>query len=151
MFIQSQHSNTSGGVALQHIHKKRRLEHQQQQVDYSNGDNLYALNAGGIVNNLNQTVVQRHVQRTLNTNNNVQNKSPNGGVPQQFIRASTIKLLDTYQRCGQKLQYVGVLPLTEGESEVDSYELASALSVNVATFASDVSMYAPSRACCPPC
>nr|CAD7464727.1 unnamed protein product [Timema tahoe] len=102
MFIQSQHSNTSGGVALQHIHKKRRLDHHQQQVDYSNGDNLYALNAGGIVNNLNQTVVQRHVQRTLNTNNNVQNKSPNGGVPQQFIRASTIKLLDTYQRCGQK-------------------------------------------------
>ncbi|CAG2062892.1 unnamed protein product, partial [Timema podura] len=103
MFIQSQHSNTSGGVALQHIHKKRRLDHHQQQVDYSNGDNLYALNAGGIVNNLNQTVVQRHVQRTLNTNNNVQNKSPNGGVPQQFIRASTIKLLDTYQRCGQKV------------------------------------------------
>nr|CAD7577968.1 unnamed protein product [Timema californicum] len=98
MFSQSQHSNTSGGVALQHIHKKRRLDHQQQRVDYSNGDNLYALNAGGVVNNLNQTVVQR----TLNTNNNVQNKSPNGGVPQQFIRASTIKLLDTYQRCGQK-------------------------------------------------
>lgn len=102
MFIQSQHSgNSSSGVALQHSHKKRKVEHQQQ-VDYSSEDNLYSLNAGNVVNNVSQSVVQRHTHRTQNTNNNVQHKSPSGGMPQQFIRASTIKLLDTYQRCGQK-------------------------------------------------
>ncbi|XP_023719375.1 homeodomain-interacting protein kinase 2 isoform X5 [Cryptotermes secundus] len=102
MFIQSQHSsNSSSGVALQQGHKKRKVEHQQQ-VNYSGGDNLYSLNAGNVVNNVSQSVVQRHAHRTQNTNNNVQHKSPSGGMPQQFIRASTIKLLDTYQRCGQK-------------------------------------------------
>ncbi|XP_021942951.1 homeodomain-interacting protein kinase 2 isoform X4 [Zootermopsis nevadensis] len=101
MFIQSQHSNnSSSGVALQQGHKKRKVEHQQ--VEYLGGDNLYSLNAGTVVNNVNQSVVQRHTHRTQNTNNNVQHKSPSGGMPQQFIRASTIKLLDTYQRCGQK-------------------------------------------------
>lgn len=107
MFIQSQHSsNSSSGVALQHGHKKRKVEHQQQ-VDYSGGDNLYSLNAGNVVNNVSQSVVQRHTHRTQNTNNNVQHKSPSGGMPQQFIRASTIKLLDTYQRCGQKVSCIG--------------------------------------------
>ncbi|XP_066998883.2 homeodomain-interacting protein kinase 2 [Anabrus simplex] len=102
MFIQSQHNSNSSGVALQQVHKKRKVEHQQQ-VDYTGaGDNLYALNASNAVTNLNQSVVQRHTHRSQNTNNNVQHKSPNVGMPQQFIRASTIKLFDTYQRCGQK-------------------------------------------------
>ena len=30
-------------------------------------------------------------------------RSPNT-IPQTFVRASTIKLLDTYQRCGQKVR-----------------------------------------------
>lgn len=108
MFIQSQHSsNSSSGVALQQGHKKRKVEHQQQ-VNYSGGDNLYSLNAGSVVNNVSQSLVQRHSHRTQNTNNNVQHKSPSGGMPQQFIRASTIKLLDTYQRCGQKVSFIPI-------------------------------------------
>jgi homeodomain interacting protein kinase len=110
MFIQSQHSgNSSSGVALQQGHKKRKVEHQQQ-VDYSGGDVLYSLNAGNVVNNVSQSVVQRHAHRTQNSNNNVQHKSPSGGMPQQFIRASTIKLLDTYQRCGQKVSFIPIGP-----------------------------------------
>lgn len=95
MFIQSQHSGTSSsGVVLQHNHKKRKLDHLQQ--DYSSeGNSVYSLNGGNL--NLSQSVVQG------SNRNNVQHKSPNGVMPQNFIRASTIKLLDTYQRCGQKV------------------------------------------------
>lgn len=33
----------------------------------------------------------------------VSHKSPQAIIPNNVIRASTIKLLDTYQRCGQKV------------------------------------------------
>ncbi|XP_071442211.1 homeodomain-interacting protein kinase 2 isoform X2 [Hetaerina americana] len=93
MFIQSQHSGTSSsGVVLQHSHKKRKLEHLQQ--EYSDSNNIYTLNPASI--SVSQTAIHR------SNRNNVQHKSPSGGMPQNFIRASTIKLLDTYQRCGQK-------------------------------------------------
>ncbi|CAH1174185.1 unnamed protein product [Phaedon cochleariae] len=36
------------------------------------------------------------------SNDNVSHSSPSGGNQQPYVRASTIKLLDTYQRCGQK-------------------------------------------------
>ncbi|KAF5294896.1 hypothetical protein FQR65_LT10694 [Abscondita terminalis] len=78
MFIQSQQlgtSSSSGAVQT----KKRKAEHYinepfvQQQTAYS-------------VNNSSQTELNH--------------ASPNNQQP--FVRASTIKLLDTYQRCGQK-------------------------------------------------
>ncbi|KAG8229821.1 hypothetical protein J437_LFUL008189 [Ladona fulva] len=94
MFIQSQHSGTSSsGVVLQHNQKKRKLEHLQQ--DYSDTTNIYTLNPASI--SVSQTAIHR------SNRNNVQHKSPSGGLPQNYIRASTIKLLDTYQRCGQKI------------------------------------------------
>ncbi|XP_046395394.1 homeodomain-interacting protein kinase 2 isoform X5 [Ischnura elegans] len=93
MFIQSQHSGTSSsGVVLQNSHKKRKLDHLPQ--EYSDSNNIYTLNPANI--SVNQTAIHR------SNRNNVQHKSPSGGMPQNFIRASTIKLLDTYQRCGQK-------------------------------------------------
>ncbi|KAK5643997.1 hypothetical protein RI129_007842 [Pyrocoelia pectoralis] len=78
MFIQSQQLGTSSSSGVVQT-KKRKTEHYisepflQQQTAYS-------------VNNSSQTDLN-HV-------------SPNNQQP--FVRASTIKLLDTYQRCGQK-------------------------------------------------
>jgi homeodomain interacting protein kinase len=110
MFIQSYHTgNSSSGVALLHSHKKRKLEHQQN--DYLvGGDNssLITSSSSNGTTYLNPGVVQSqrqsHRSRNTSINNVVPLRSPGGGVPQQFIRASTIKLLDTYQRCGQKVR-----------------------------------------------
>lgn len=111
MYIHPNHNgNSSSGVATQLGLKKRRLD---LQVDYTTtgcGDNTGSLigHGNGGVTYLNSSVVQvqhRQAHRSLNAPlNNVQVRSPGGGVPQQFIRASTIKLLDTYQRCGQKVR-----------------------------------------------
>lgn len=78
MFIQSQQlvTNSSSGVVQS---KKRKAEHYISE-QFLPQDSTYA------VNNSNQTELN--------------NASPNNQQP--FVRASTIKLLDTYQRCGQK-------------------------------------------------
>lgn len=82
MFIQSHQLVTSSSGAVQP--KKRKIEnffHEQCVVQST---------AAIAVNNSSQT--------ELELNNNA---SP--GNQQPFVRASTIKLLDTYQRCGQKV------------------------------------------------
>ncbi|XP_065343539.1 homeodomain-interacting protein kinase 2 isoform X2 [Cloeon dipterum] len=129
MFISPQHSGTtsSSGASIisaagttgtstssgvhnhyqlhpQHIisHKKRKLEHGQ--VEYLNGTSAVANDTTTFAQSsaYSQTsVVQPHFHRSRSHHKN----SPNGAaglLPQNFIRASTIKLLDTYQRCGQK-------------------------------------------------
>lgn len=73
MFTQTT-SQCTGSGSIQVAHKKRKLEH----VSAEYGVSLRRPSNGQLC------------------------KSP-GGVPQNFIRASTIKLLDTYQRCGQKV------------------------------------------------
>ncbi|PSN29452.1 hypothetical protein C0J52_24770 [Blattella germanica] len=95
MYNQLQLNGNSGsGAVLQQNIKKQKVEHQ---IDYSSAEVIYPLGGNTSVN---QSLRLSH--RTNQNNNNAQIKSPSGGMPQQFIRASTIKLLDTYQRCGQK-------------------------------------------------
>ncbi|XP_054261032.1 homeodomain-interacting protein kinase 2 isoform X2 [Macrosteles quadrilineatus] len=77
MFTQTT-SQCAGSGSIQVAHKKRKLEHVSE--TYGPGDYAGSLRPRA---------------------SNVQCKSPTA-VPQNFIRASTIKLLDTYQRCGQK-------------------------------------------------
>lgn len=78
MFTQTT-SQCAGSGSIQVAHKKRKLEHVSS-AEYG-GSLRSRLGNGQLC------------------------KSPVsvGGVPQNFIRASTIKLLDTYQRCGQKV------------------------------------------------
>lgn len=78
MFTQTT-SQCAGSGSIQVAHKKRKLEHVSE--TYGPGDYAGSLRPRA---------------------SNVQCKSPTA-VPQNFIRASTIKLLDTYQRCGQKV------------------------------------------------
>lgn len=87
MFIQSHHLGTSSSSSSGLVQpKKRKAEHyignsfvqQQQPVVY------------GSVNSSSQTEVN-HASPSSNQ--------------QPFVRASTIKLLDTYQRCGQKVNH----------------------------------------------
>lgn len=105
MFIQSQIGSYSSGVQVLQGHKKRKLDHSSQhnqtQIDYSSTSDLYSLNNSGTI--LPVSHHQRRGNISHSNGHNVLQKSPNGGMPQQFIRASTIKLLDTYQRCGQKV------------------------------------------------
>ncbi|EEB09942.1 hipk, putative [Pediculus humanus corporis] len=47
-------------------------------------------------------------RRSTNKNGSTDGRSPqNGAMPQTLVRASTIKLLDTYHRCGQKRKCCG--------------------------------------------
>lgn len=102
MFIQSQQlvtSSSSGAVQP----KKRKsehyntttseefLHHQQQQQDQQSHhqQDLVYLNA---VNGSTTQIID--LNHATSPNNN----------QQPFVRASTIKLLDTYQRCGQKVR-----------------------------------------------
>lgn len=96
MFIQSQQlvtssSNSSGVVQP----KKRKAEHYS--VDNSNGTNCNSNASGGDA----AYGPQESVYAVTNfSQTDLNNASPNSQQP--FVRASTIKLLDTYQRCGQK-------------------------------------------------
>lgn len=47
---------------------------------------------------------------TSNAPSNIK-ASPSSALNQNFIRASTIKLLDTYQRCGQKVKKVSIFKI----------------------------------------
>lgn len=96
MFIQSQQlvTSSSSGVVQP---KKRKSEHyantsgeefvQHHHQQHVNQDSLYSNSVSGS----NQIIDLNHG-----------GTSP--GNQQPFVRASTIKLLDTYQRCGQKVR-----------------------------------------------
>ncbi|XP_034944985.1 homeodomain-interacting protein kinase 2 isoform X2 [Chelonus insularis] len=106
MFIQTQQtssvnssSSSSSNNTVHHHNKKRKLDYNvsqpviQHALVQSTGD--YQLDNPGL---------QRYSVSGTNTafgtlHNNALQKSPN---QQTLVRASTIKLLDTYQRCGQK-------------------------------------------------
>uniref|UniRef100_A0A1B6C3J0 non-specific serine/threonine protein kinase n=1 Tax=Clastoptera arizonana TaxID=38151 RepID=A0A1B6C3J0_9HEMI len=128
MFTQPQATPcaTSGGIQI--AHKKRKLDHfVVSESTHPLTDNLY-------------TSTLRH--RSSNNNNNGQlHKSPNsvGGMPQNFIRASTIKLLDTYQRCGQKRKSC------EGNAERGEGEISSITQHNKTTAHSKGGGQAPSQ------
>ncbi|XP_031782290.1 homeodomain-interacting protein kinase 2 isoform X7 [Nasonia vitripennis] len=114
MFIQTQQTSSvnssssssgSGNNTAHHHSKKRKLEYDigqpviqhalvQSSSDYQLDSNP-ALQRYSVSNN-NGTAFG-----TLQ-NNGLQKQSPN---QQTLVRASTIKLLDTYQRCGQKVNY----------------------------------------------
>lgn len=85
MFIQSQQlvTNSSSGVAQS---RKRKAEHYI-------GDQFLPQDSSYAVNNSNPIELN--------------NASPNSQQP--FVRASTIKLLDNYQRCGQKVLFIILL------------------------------------------
>lgn len=108
MFIQTQQtssvnsSSSSSNNTGHHHSKKRKLNYNvsqpviQHALVQSTGD--YQLDNTGL---------QRYSVSGTNTafgtlHNNALQKSPN---QQTLVRASTIKLLDTYQRCGQKVIY----------------------------------------------
>ncbi|XP_059483910.1 homeodomain-interacting protein kinase 2 isoform X2 [Neocloeon triangulifer] len=128
MFISPQHSGTtsSSGASIisaaattgssfssgvhhhyqhhpQHIisHKKRKLEHGH--VEYLSSSTAADTTFAAASSAYSQTsVLHHHHHRSSRSHHKY---SPNGAaglLPQNFIRASTIKLLDTYQRCGQK-------------------------------------------------
>ncbi|KAJ9600779.1 hypothetical protein L9F63_001059, partial [Diploptera punctata] len=90
-----------------HQHKKRKIDE-----EYAADENLYS--GTGSINS--QTAHRNHLGAQNGTN--VSCKSPYGVIPQQFIRASTIRLLDTYHRCGQKRKSC------EQEGNGDSEEVA---------------------------
>lgn len=88
-------SNTSGGAHLNsqtllptqrasNVHQSQ--HHHQQQQQHQQQQRL-----------INSTTVASNVQQTYSPSTNV------NSTQQPFVRASTIKLLDTYQRCGQKV------------------------------------------------
>jgi hypothetical protein len=114
MFIQTQQtssvngssssSSSSSNNTVHHPSKKRKLDYNVSQpviqhalVQSSASD--YQLDNTGLqqrysVNGANTAF------SSLHNNNALQKSSPN---QQTLVRASTIKLLDTYQRCGQKV------------------------------------------------
>jgi hypothetical protein len=99
---QAQQSGCKVG-AYHHQHKKRRIE--KHQGDFAAEENLFSVNVHGPVNSLNHPQSANRNQLPAQNGTIMPYKSPTGVVPQQFIRASTIKLLDTYQRCGQKVSF----------------------------------------------
>ncbi|XP_018563810.1 homeodomain-interacting protein kinase 2 isoform X3 [Anoplophora glabripennis] len=99
MFIQSQQlvtSSSSNNGAVQP--KKRKTEH------YSSNGGVNP-NSGGelsLVEQVFSVTAHGHNQNFTSTTFDLNHASPSLGNQQPFVRASTIKLLDTYQRCGQK-------------------------------------------------
>lgn len=100
MFIQSQQlvtSSSSNNGAVQP--KKRKTEH------YSSSGGVNP-NSGGelsLVEQVFSVTANGHNQNLTSTTIDLNHASPGIGNQQPFVRASTIKLLDTYQRCGQKV------------------------------------------------
>lgn len=87
MFIHSQQlaPSSSSNSNTTAIPKKRKAEHCLNNEQFLQQDPAYQLNSANI---------------THQTRLDINNATP--GNQQPFVRASTIKLLDTYQRCGQK-------------------------------------------------
>lgn len=102
MFIQSQQLATNSSTSnYGWIPKKRKAEHyNNNNGDLTHVEQVFNAICGGHTNS-NQS--QNTSTTTSNSSTtNLNNASPNGN-QQPFVRASTIKLLDTYQRCGQKV------------------------------------------------
>ncbi|KAG5883969.1 hypothetical protein JTB14_004176 [Gonioctena quinquepunctata] len=104
MFIQSQQLATNSsnnnpfvsnfnGVSVHH--KKRKAEHYTGAVFNDNNG------AGTELSLVEQVFSVNNNGHTTNFSSS-NHASPSNGNQQPFVRASTIKLLDTYQRCGQK-------------------------------------------------
>lgn len=104
-------------------HKKRKLDHHAVNIESASVVSAAAAVAYPLTADpsLYTTTLRHHHRSTAaiaavaNNNNVHHSKSPNGalpGMPQNFIRASTIKLLDTYQRCGQKVIWSFMLDLS---------------------------------------
>lgn len=109
MFIQSQQFVTSSSGAVQH--KKRKTENSISEhclLQHSNNNNNHN-SINNINNNTTATTISSSSATTATNavNNSSQTElshaSPRNLQQQPFVRASTIKLLDTYQRCGQKV------------------------------------------------
>lgn len=98
MFTQPQLSCVvSEGSVLTH-HKKRKLDHHHytsSDVVSSTTSTYESSNSGASANGgaINYRRQNAHLKSSPSSNNN----------QQSFIRASTIKLLDSYTRCGQKV------------------------------------------------
>ncbi|CAH1970597.1 unnamed protein product [Acanthoscelides obtectus] len=86
-------TNSSSNVFVQP--KKRKAEY------YTNGSNSATGNANhrGELSTFNEQVF---CVNESNLTTNINHASPGNGGQQTFVRTSTIKLLDTQQRCGQK-------------------------------------------------
>lgn len=103
-------SSASGGL---HHHQQYQQQQPQKKRKLEHGYVEYVTNSAGVPDTTSgsgtgliygQSVLHHHHRssRSIHLKN-----SPNGAaalLPQNFIRASTIKLLDTYQRCGQKVR-----------------------------------------------
>lgn len=105
-------SSASGGHHHHHQYqqqpqKKRKLEHGH--VEYLSTTTAAVADTtsgsgSGLVYGQSASVLHHHHRSSRS--HHIKH-SPNGAaalLPQNFIRASTIKLLDTYQRCGQKVR-----------------------------------------------
>lgn len=102
MFIQSQQLATNSSTSnYGSIPKKRKAEHYNNNGDLTHVEQVFNTVCGGL-NNQNQNTSSTAIYNSLITNLN--DASPTNGNQQPFVRASTIKLLDTYQRCGQKVR-----------------------------------------------
>lgn len=101
MFTQPQLSCVvSEGTVLTH-HKKRKLDHHHYASSDVVSSTTSAYESSGSGASTNGTSVNYRRQ-----NAHIKSSPSNNSNQQSFIRASTIKLLDSYTRCGQK---VGVL------------------------------------------
>ena len=99
MFIQSQQLVTSSSSSGAVQPKKRKAEHYSSDNNNSNSTNSNNNINGGDT----AFVPQESVYAVTNfSQTDLNNASPSSQQP--FVRASTIKLLDTYQRCGQKVR-----------------------------------------------
>lgn len=116
MFIQNQQTssvnssssnnnsnNSSNNITAHHHSKKRKLDYNTNQPVIQ-----HSLVQSSVDYQLDNTGLQRYSvsgnNATFNntlSNNNALQKSPNSS--NTLMRASTIKLLDTYHRCGQKV------------------------------------------------
>lgn len=111
MFIQSQQLVTSSSGAVQP--KKRRAEHYNiGNSTTNNGVNATTSTGNGtgeqfLHQEQQHHQLQQHQQQqpyaAVNTSSQTELNHASPGSQRTFVRASTIKLLDTYQRCGQKV------------------------------------------------
>lgn len=89
-------TTNSKGIFLGAPKKRKALDYYNESVasDLSFVDST---SFGSLVNNSSGSIQQDTAE--------ILGDSPNGP---PFVRASTIKLLDTYQRCGQKVSWISV-------------------------------------------
>lgn len=101
MFTQPQLSCVvSEGTVLTH-HKKRKLDHHHYASSDVVSSTTSAYESTGSGASTNGTSVNYRRQ-----NAHIKSSPSNNSNQQSFIRASTIKLLDSYTRCGQKVGFL---------------------------------------------